>query len=124
MFWAGRIVVAIIAITAVIIASNPASGTIMDLVENAWGIFGAAFGPAILLSLFWKRFTFFGAVSGIIAGAVADVVWLKVFSGTGLYEIIPGFVIGLLTAVVVTLCGKNPGAEVEALYDRSVAIEE
>jgi len=77
-----------------------------------------------LLSLFWKRFTFVGAVSGIITGAVADVVWLAVFSGTGLYEIIPGFVIGLITAVVVTLCGKSPGDEVEALYDRSLAIDE
>jgi sodium/proline symporter len=124
MFWAGRFIVAIIALVAVIIASNPGSGTIMDLVENAWGIFGAAFGPAILLSLFWKRFTFTGAVSGIITGAVVDVVWLAVFSSTGLYEIIPGFIAGLITAIVVTLCGKNPGAEVEALYDKSVAIED
>ena len=124
MFWAGRIVVAIIAITAVIIASNPASGTIMSLVGNAWGVFGAAFGPAILLSLFWKRFTFVGAVSGIVTGAVVDVVWVAAFSGTGLYEIIPGFVIGLITAIVVTLCGKNPGADVEALYDRSLAIKD
>ncbi|WP_461247839.1 sodium:solute symporter family transporter, partial [Treponema sp. R6D11] len=124
MFWAGRIVVAVIAIIAVIIASNPGSGTIMSLVGNAWGVFGAAFGPAILLSLFWKRFTFAGAVAGIVAGAVADVIWLTAFSGTGLYEIIPGFVIGLITAIVVTLCGKNPGAEVEALYDKSLAIED
>jgi sodium/proline symporter len=96
----------------------------MSLVGNAWGVFGAAFGPAILLSLFWRRFTFTGAVSGIIAGAVGDVVWLAAFSGTGLYEIIPGFVIGLITAIVVTLCGKKPGADVEALFDKSVAIED
>jgi sodium/proline symporter len=124
MFWAGRFVVAIIALIAVIIASNPGSGTIMSLVGNAWGVFGAAFGPAILLSLFWKRFTFAGAVSGIIAGAVVDVIYLIAFSSTGLYEIIPGFIVGLITAVVVTLCGKNPGTEVEALYDKSIAIED
>jgi sodium/proline symporter len=123
-FWAGRIVVAVIAIIAVIIASNPSSGSIMSLVGNAWGVFGAAFGPAILLSLFWKRFTFAGAVSGIIAGAVADVAWLVAFSSTGLYEIIPGFVVGLITAVIVTLCGNNPGKDVEALYDKSVAIKD
>jgi len=52
------------------------------------------------------------------------VVWVAAFSGTGLYEIIPGFVIGLITAIVVTLCGKNPGADVEALYDRSLAIKD
>jgi sodium/proline symporter len=124
MFWAGRFVVGIIAVFAVIIASNPGSGTIMSLVGNAWGVFGAAFGPAILLSLFWKRFTFLGAVSGIIAGAVVDVLWLVFFSGTNLYEIIPGFIIGLITAIVVTLCGKKPGTDVEALFDKSLAIED
>jgi sodium/proline symporter len=124
MFWAGRFVVAIIALLAVIIASNPGSGTIMGLVGNAWGVFGAAFGPAILLSLFWKRFTFAGAVSGIITGAVVDVIWLAAFSATGLYEIIPGFIAGLITAIVVTLYGKKPSAEVEALYDKSLAIED
>jgi len=124
MFWAGRVVVAIIALTAVIIASNPASGTIMKLVGNAWGVFGAAFGPTILLSLFWKRFTFIGAVTGIVTGAVVDVLWLLIFSGTGLYETVPGFIIGLIAAIVVTLCGKSPGTEVEALYDKSVAIED
>jgi len=124
MFWAGRVVVAIIAILAVIIASNPASGTIMSLVGNAWGVFGAAFGPTILLSLFWKRFTFIGAVTGIVVGAAVDVIWIVFFSSTGLYEIIPGFIVGLIAAVVVTLCGKKPGTEVEALYDKSVAIED
>jgi sodium/proline symporter len=124
MFWAGRIVVAIIAVAAVAIAANPNSGTIMSLVENAWGMFGAAFGPAILLSLFWKRFTFLGAITGIVAGAVVDVVWLAAFSSTGLYEIIPGFIAGLIAAVIVTLCGKGPGADVEALFDKSVALKD
>jgi sodium/proline symporter len=124
MFWAGRIVVIIIAIVAVLIASNPKSGTIMGLVENAWGVFGASFGPAILLSLFWKRFTFSGAIAGIVAGAAGDVIWLVAFSGTGLYEIIPGFVLGLIAAVVVTLCSKNPGADVEALFNKSVALKD
>jgi sodium/proline symporter len=124
MFWAGRFVVAIIAFVAVAIAANPKSGTIMSLVGNAWGVFGAAFGPAILLSLFWKRFTFFGAIAGIVAGATADVIWLAAFSSTGLYEIIPGFVIGTIAAIVVTLCGKDPGADVKALYDKSVALKD
>jgi sodium/proline symporter len=124
MFWAGRFVVAIIAFAAVAIAANPGSGTIMSLVGNAWGVFGAAFGPVILLSLFWKRFTFPGAVAGIIVGAVADVIWLAAFSATGLYEIVPGFIAGLIAAVIVTLCGKSPGADVEALFDKSVALKD
>jgi sodium/proline symporter len=124
MFWAGRFVVIIIAIAAVIIAANPGSGTIMGLVGNAWGVFGASFGPVILLSLFWKRLTFPGAVAGIVAGAVVDVLWLVFFSGTGLYEIIPGFAAGIIVAVLVTLCGKGPSAGVEALYDKSVALKD
>jgi sodium/proline symporter len=124
MFWAGRIVVIIIAVAAVIIAANPGSGTIMNLVGNAWGVFGAAFGPVILLSLFWKRFTFAGAVAGIVAGAVVDVLWLATMSSTGLYEIIPGFAAGIIVAVVVTLCGKKPDAGIEALFDKSVALND
>lgn len=121
MLWAGRFVVLAIAVIAVVIASNPNSGTIMGLVENAWGLFGAAFGPVIMLSLFWKRFNFGGAVAGILAGALADILWLVFLKGTGIYEIIPGCIISLLAAVVATKLTPAPGAEVEALYDRACA---
>ena len=124
MNWAGRIVVIIIAVIAVLLASDPNSGTIMGLVENAWGIFGAAFGPAILLSLFWKRFNFAGAITGIITGAAVDILWLIFLSGTGLYEIIPGFFIGLVAAVIVTLCTKAPGKDVEELYHEAAYAKE
>ena len=87
MLWASRFVVLAIAIVAVLIAANPNSGTIMGLVENAWGVFGAAFGPAILLSLFWKRFTFSGAVAGIAVGLcegrdMVDAIRLGLACGT------------------------------------------
>ncbi len=126
MVWVSRAIVIVIAIIAFFIASSKgkAAQAIMDLVSNAWGIFGAAFGPAVLLSLFWKRFTYKGAVAGIIAGAVVDMVWLwlPVSGGatlgalTGIYEIIPGFIIGAIAAVVVTLIDKKPSAEVEAIF--------
>ena len=120
MLWASRLVVVAIAIVALMIASNPNSGTIMGLVENAWGVFGAAFGPVILLSLFWKKLTFGGAVAGIAAGAVVDVLWLVLASSTGIYEIVPGFIAGLIAAVIASKLSKNgPGAEVEALFDRA-----
>ena len=119
MLWAGRIVVLVIALVALLIAANPNSGTIMGLVENAWGVFGAAFGPVILLSLFWKRFTFAGAAAGIVAGAGVDILWLACLSSTGIYEIVPGFLAGLVVAVVVSLCGKGPGKDVEALFDKA-----
>ena len=119
MLWAGRFVVLAISAVAVIIASNPKSGTIMGLVENAWGVFGAAFGPAILLSLFWKRFNFPGAVAGILVGAIVDILWLAVLGSLGIYEIIPGFICGFIAAVVVSLCTKAPGKEVEELFDKA-----
>ncbi len=119
MLWAGRIVVLIISVVAVFIAASPNSGTIMGLVENAWGVFGAAFGPAILLSLFWKRFTFEGAVAGIVVGALVDIGWLMFLSSTGLYEIIPGFFIGGAAAILVSLCSKAPSKAVEALFEEA-----
>ncbi len=123
MLWAGRLVVVIIAVIALLIAANPGSGTIMNLVSNAWGVFGAAFGPVILLSLFWKRFTFSGAVAGILVGAAVDILWLAFLSGTGLYEIIPGFICGLFAAVVVSVMTPAPGRDVEALFDRATRPE-
>ena len=119
MLWAGRFVVLGIAFIALLIASNPNAGSIMALVSNAWGVFGAAFGPAILLSLFWKRFTFHGAVAGIVAGALVDIAWLMLFSSTGIYEIIPGFFGGLIAAMLASLLGQDPSKEVAALYDRA-----
>ena len=117
MLWASRLIVIAIAVVALFIAANPNSGTIMGLVENAWGVFGAAFGPVILLSLFWKRFTFSGAVAGIVVGAAVDILWLVFCANIGLYEIIPGFFAGLIAAVVVSLCSAAPSKEVEELFD-------
>lgn len=129
MLWVSRVIVIIIAVVAFFIASSKgkAAQAIMDLVSNAWGIFGAAFGPAVIFSLFWKRFTYKGAVTGIIVGAVVDMLWLwlPVSNGmaltalTGVYEIIPGFIIGAVAAFIVTLIDKAPSAEVEAIFARA-----
>lgn len=124
MLWAGRFVVLAISVVALLIASNPNAGSIMSLVSNAWGVFGAAFGPVIMLSLFWKRLTFSGAVAGIVAGAAVDICWLAFLSGTGVYEIIPGFAVGLIVAVVVSLVSPAPSKAVEDLFDKSVAYKE
>ncbi len=120
MLWAGRLVVMAIAVIALLIAANPGSGTIMGLVSNAWGVFGAAFGPVILLSLFWRRLTFSGAAAGIVVGAAVDILWLAFLGSTGLYEIIPGFFCGLIASVLVSMASPAPGKDVEALFDRAV----
>lgn len=124
MLWIGRIVVLAVSGVALIIASNPNSGSIMDLVTNAWGLFGAALGPSILLSLFWKRFNFQGAIAGIAVGTVVDICWIIFLSDFGLYELFPAFICGLIAAVVVTLVTKAPSKEVENLFDKAVKYED
>lgn len=120
MMWAGRIVVIIIAIVAFIIASSPSCKGIMALVECAWGAFGSAFGPAILLALYWKRFTYPGAVAGIVTGFVVDMGWYFFLTETtGIYEIVPGFLCDLLAAVVVSLLSKKPSQEVLELFEKA-----
>lgn len=94
----------------------------MNLVENAWAGFGSAFGPVVILSVFWRRFTYKGALAGVIAGALTDVLWyIFLSSSTGIYELIPGFAVGMLAAVVVTLIDKKPSAEVVAVFDEATS---
>ena len=128
VLWVGRAVVVIISVIAFFIASSKGKGAqvIMDLVENAWAGFGSSFGAVIILSLFWRRFTYKGALAGVIAGAVTDVLWLILLSGpTGIYEIIPGFAVSLIASVAVTLLDKEPSKEVTDIYDAATSpIEE
>lgn len=122
LVWVARGVVAVVAIIAYFLASARGEGAqaIMELVENAWGLFGASFGPVVLLSVFWKRFNYWGAVAGVVGGAVVDILWYNLLSSTtGVYELFPGFVAGMLCAVVVTLLTKAPSAEVVAIFDKA-----
>ena len=120
-----RCAVILISIIAVAIAANPDSGTIMSLVSNAWAIFGAAFGPSIVLSLFWRRFNYSGAVVGIVVGGVVDILW-QVFltTPTGLYELLPGFFAGLIAAIIAAKLTPAPSKEVEQLFDDALAYED
>ncbi|WLR48025.1 sodium/proline symporter PutP [Halobacillus litoralis] len=109
LVWVGRAAVAGIALIAVLLAGNPDS-TVLGLVSYAWAGFGAAFGPVIILSLFWKGITRNGALAGIIVGAVTVVVWGDFLSGGifDLYEIVPGFILGGLVSILVSLTGQPP----------------
>ena len=124
LMWVGRFVVLAVALVALVIAINPKSGSIMGLVENAWGLFGAAFGPAILLSLFWRNFNFAGATAGIVVGAVIDICWLIFLKDTGIYELLPGFVAGTIAAFAAALIAGDPSREVIKQYDEAVAYDD
>ncbi|MCS0656408.1 sodium/proline symporter PutP [Cytobacillus firmus] len=114
----GRIAVLGIAIIAIFLGYNPES-KVLELVSYAWAGFGAAFGPVIILSLFWKRMTRNGALAGIIVGAVTVIVWAQLTGGLfDLYELAPGFLFAALAIIVVSLLDKAPSAEVQEQYDR------
>ncbi len=123
VLWVGRIAVVAVSLVAYAIASSKGAGAqaIMNLVENAWGIFGAAFGPVIILSLFWRRFNYAGACIGVIVGALVDIVWLFGIKGTGVYELVPGFAAGLVAAIIGTLATKAPEKKVTDIFDTATA---
>ena len=137
VLWIGRIVVIIVSLFAFGIAmlgsgenpAVPAFSTIMSLVSAAWAAFGAAFGPVILLSLYWRRLNYKGAVAGISVGFVIDVLWMLLFNyeyydgvsvifNTQLYEIIPGFIAGPIAAVATSLLTAAPEQKVLELFDK------
>lgn len=120
LMWISRGTVIAIAVIAYFIALDPTS-SVMGLVSYAWAGLGAAFGPAMLLSLFWKRMTMSGAVAGIITGGVSVVLWETFLNGTGIYSLLPAFFIALAAVVIVSLCTKVDKDKVDDLFARAKA---
>ncbi|HHY06260.1 MAG TPA: sodium/solute symporter, partial [Clostridia bacterium] len=117
LIWVGRLAVIVIAVLALILAK--AGGSVLNLVAYAWAGFGATFGPAILCSLFWKRTTGTGVLWGMIVGGTTVIIW-KNFIGLGIYEIIPGFILSILTIYLVSILGKEPDEEIKAQFNRAI----
>ncbi|QKG85010.1 sodium/proline symporter PutP [Kroppenstedtia pulmonis] len=115
----GRLSLLGVALIALILAFNP-NETILNLVGYAWAGFGSAFGPVVLLSLYWKRMTKWGALAGILSGAVTVIVWEQIEAFSEVYEIIPGFITCTIAIIVVSLLTKKPGAEIESQFDEAV----
>lgn len=125
--WWGRVGVLAVSIFAIIFALNP-DASVLNLVGFAWAGFGAAFGPLVILALFWRGLTSIGALVGMVSGALVAFVWgqfetVGTFFGVlpePLYEIIPGFAVGLVLAVVVSLVTPKPPQEAIDELDQSV----
>lgn len=121
----GRITTLVVAVIAAFIAWDPNS-SIMGLVSDAWAGLGAAFGPLVVMSLFWKRTNLPGAVAGLVSGAATVLVWdyLPLVGGqtlsaaTGLYSLLVGFIISLACIVIVSLATKAPS---DAILDQFAA---
>lgn len=120
LLWVSRLTIVAIALIACILAIDPNS-SVFQIVAHAWAGFGAAFGPIILCSLFWKRCNGAGALAGIISGGAVALLWAylpaaiwganapAIFS---LYEIVPGFIVSLALIFIVSLCTKAPSEEI------------
>ncbi|MPZ00669.1 MAG: sodium/proline symporter PutP [Actinophytocola sp.] len=119
LVWVGRGTVVLVAVVAYVIALG--GGGVLDIVAYAWAGFGSAFGPVILLSLFWPRMTWAGALAGIIGGAATVLVWrqVDVLANTGWYEMVPGWIVATAAALVFgRFVGRPPAREwVGALGD-------
>ena len=119
-----RVTVIIVAVLAYVIALDPNS-SIMGLVSNAWAGLGSAFGPTVLMSLFWRRTNLPGAAAGIISGGLTVIIWdyiplaggQTLGAATGLYSLAVGFAVSLVCIVVVSLCTPEPDAEMLREFD-------
>jgi sodium/proline symporter len=121
LVWVGRISVVVIALIAIVLASNPDS-SVLDLVSYAWGGFGAAFGPVIILSLFWKRMNRWGALAGLVSGSATVVIWKQLEGGLyDLYEIVPGFIVCTLAIIIFSLLTEAPSEEIQEEFEKAKA---
>ncbi|KOO15296.1 proline:sodium symporter PutP [Vibrio xuii] len=112
----GRIAVIGISIVALILAMTPDS-SVLGLVSYAWAGFGAAFGPALVLSLYWERMNRNGALTGILVGGITIVVWKQLSGGWfDVYEIVPGIILSTLSIVVVSLMTGEPESTVKSQH--------
>lgn len=118
--WLGRMGVLVVALIAMALAWTQ-NDTILALVAFAWAGFGAAFGPAVLLSLFWKRLTPIGTMAGMVAGAATVFLWPQ-SPWSALYEIVPGFIVHLVMAIAVSMVTPKP--DVDAEFDAAVKMAE
>ncbi len=113
-----------VAVLAAIIASNPDS-SVFGIVSFAWAGFGAVFGPAVLLSLYWKRCNRFGAMAGMVSGGLMVFIWkygVRPMGGVwDLYELAPAFLVAIIFIVVVSLLTPAPSEEITKEFDEVAA---
>lgn len=121
-----RVVLIVIAVIGVVIAWD-SNSSVFGIVSFAWAGFGAAFGPVMLLALFWKRSNKYGAIAGMIAGGVMVFLWKYVIAGLAdvfnIYELLPAFITGLVVNVVVSFVTPKPEKEIESEFDNAKAMK-
>jgi sodium/proline symporter len=116
LVWVGRLTVVGVAVVAYVLALQ--GGAVLDIVAYAWAGFGAAFGPVVILSLFWPKMTKTGAYAGIIGGAATVLLWERLdgILETGLYEMVPGVIVATALAIGFGRVGSPPERQWEGGY--------
>ncbi|MDO4281641.1 MAG: sodium/proline symporter [Peptococcaceae bacterium] len=121
-----RLTVIVISLIGIYIARNPDS-SIFGIVSFAWAGFGASFGPLVICALYWKRTTFQGAVAGTVVGGVAVFVWKYLIAPMGgvfeVYELLPAFLLGLATIIIVSLLTPAPSVAITDEFDKAASNE-
>ncbi|MGM0677763.1 MULTISPECIES: sodium/proline symporter PutP [Ectothiorhodospira] len=118
LVWIGRGTVLGIGVLATLLALNP-EAAVLDLVAYAWAGFGAAFGPVIILSVFWRGMNRNGALAGIVTGALTVLIWDRFEGGLfDMYEILPGFILASLAIILFSRVGKGPTEDMLREFDQ------
>lgn len=115
----GRIAVLMVAAVATLLSFNQ-NESILQLVSHAWAGFGASFGPIVVLSLYWRKLTNWGAIAGMLAGAATVLIWQRL--DFALYEIVPGFLINLFIAIIVSFITYKPNEAIENEFNESLRL--
>lgn len=116
LVWVGRSAVLVIALIAAVLAWDPGR-KVLDLVAYAWAGFGAAFGPTLILALYWSRMTRNGALAGMVVGGLTVVIWKQLSGGLfDLYEIVPGVLLSAVAIVTTSVLDRAPAAAVVAEF--------
>lgn len=117
-----RVVLIVISVIGVVIAWD-SNSSVFGIVSFAWAGFGAAFGPIMLLALFWKRSNKYGAIAGMVAGGAMVFLWKYVIAGLSdvlnVYELLPAFIVGLVVNVVVSLVTPKPDDEIIKEFEQA-----
>ena len=119
LVWISRGAVIAVSLIALFLAMAPDAG-VLDLVAYAWGGFGAAFGPVIILSLYWSRMNRNGALAGMVVGALTVIIWKELSGGVfDVYELLPGFIFATMAIVIISLLSASPSRTVQEQFQRS-----
>jgi len=128
LVFVGRVSVFIVAMVAILLAYDRES-SILSLVSNAWAGFGAAFGPVVILSLYWRKMNRNGALAGMLTGATTVLFWIYApltINGQSLsstmYEIVPGFILSTIAIVIVSHLTKAHDKDIEETFDKVIEI--